>query len=103
MRFSLIPLKGKHVIKHRGSAAVVLLPALAPELSGTLLRIHTESKDSLCSKSNRSGIGLDELILVSRFIHFTALGPLFGGSLFRFCVEPQLRASARAPFGNAHW
>jgi methionine-rich copper-binding protein CopC len=29
-RFSLIPLKGKHVIKHRGSAAVVLLPALAP-------------------------------------------------------------------------
>jgi len=32
---------------------------------------------------------VDALIVLSRFIHFTALVPLFGGSLFRLCVEPQ--------------
>lgn len=32
---------------------------------------------------------MDELIVLSRFFHFTALAPLFGGSLFRLYVEPQ--------------
>jgi putative copper resistance protein D len=40
---------------------------------------------------------VDELIVLSRFTHFTALAPLFGGSLFRLCVEPQ------QGYDRSHW
>jgi hypothetical protein len=77
---------------------LVPLPALAPEKSGRRPPwIHTESEGSSGSKSNRNGTGLDELIVLSRFIHFTTLALLFGGSLFRLCVEPQ------QGYDRSHW
>ena len=49
---------------------------------------------------------MDELIIASRLVHFAALALLFGGSLFRLLIRPQIQVSDNpgpAPSTSRSW